>query len=175
MAAGAVNIRELQQGCTAVHAGPHFYQRLAACGLVYGPALQVVTEVHVVATHALARLELPASQLDELDQYTLHMSLLDGALQSVAALLAGAGADVPCLPFALDEVDIVRPLTPVCYAHVEPAQANRHGRADIRKFNVRLLSERGELLVRLGNLYVRQLTDHPLAAPRAPAPSQVTV
>jgi hypothetical protein len=69
-------------------------------------------------------------------------------------VLGSVEPGVPHLPFAFDELEMVRPLTPVCYALVQaidPAE----GRGNTRKFNIQLLSEAGSVLLNLRNLYVR--------------------
>ncbi|MES2350365.1 MAG: SDR family NAD(P)-dependent oxidoreductase [Pseudomonadota bacterium] len=159
-----VAIASIMQECASRHTGEHFYAQMRRHGLNYGPGFQVIQEVHVGASFALARMAVPEQLRAGFGDYTLHPSLVDGALQSVAVLLAGA--DDPCLPFALDEIDIVRPLTYVCYALAEFAEPSGRGKQEIQKLNIRLFNERGELLVKFGNLYVRRLaaaaigTDH---------------
>jgi polyketide synthase PksL len=78
-------------------------------------------------------------------------------------LLTSAG--VPYLPFALDAIDLLRPLGHVCYALAEFADGARAGSHPARKLHVRLLNEQGACLVKLTNLYVRQFSDAPLAFP----------
>jgi hypothetical protein len=69
----------------------------------------------------------------------------------------------PHLPFALDEVDIVRPLPQTCYAYVEFADFRQGSHSGVRKFNIRILNESGDLLIAFKNLYVRPL-DKPLSS-----------
>ena len=64
-------------------------------------------------------------------------------------------ADVPYLPFALDEVEIMRALPTTCYAYAEFSGSEEHVRAGIRKFDILLLSEAGDVVVKLKGFYVR--------------------
>ncbi|QGZ37638.1 polyketide synthase PksN [Pseudoduganella flava] len=137
-----------------------FYARLAQAGLQYGPSFRTVTALHIGDGYALSALALDARLRDDLDQYMLHPCLIDGALQTVAGIAAVDDPGTPWLPFALDEVEILRPLTGTCYAHVAPA-AGQQGQADIRRYEIRLLNESGELLVRLNNFCVRALRGAP--------------
>jgi acyl transferase domain-containing protein len=158
-ATDGAQIQLLKQRCKGLQSGAQLYQSLARCGLDYGAALQIVKEVHVGDSCVLSRLELAESLKGESGQFVLHPAIIDGALQTVAALFAGADSEVPYLPFALDEVDIVRPLAQVCYAFAEVAPPEGPRRSDVRKFDVSLFNERGDLLVRLRSLYVRRLDD----------------
>jgi hypothetical protein len=76
--------------------------------------------------------------------------------------VANAEARTPYLPFALDELELIKPLSQTCYAYAEWADPQAQNRAGVTRFNIRLLNESGEVLVKFRNLYVR-----PLAKPQA--------
>ncbi|WP_345657574.1 SDR family NAD(P)-dependent oxidoreductase, partial [Streptomyces siamensis] len=68
------------------------YERLAALGLVYGPAFQGVRSAAATGDgELLARLSLPAVARDTADPYPVHPALLDAALHVAAALDATDG------------------------------------------------------------------------------------
>ncbi|MHB9849263.1 SDR family NAD(P)-dependent oxidoreductase [Streptomyces krungchingensis] len=68
------------------------YERLAALGLVYGPAFQGVRSAAATGDgELLARLSLPATARDTADPYPVHPALLDAALHVAAALDAADG------------------------------------------------------------------------------------
>ncbi len=70
--------------------------------------------------------------------------------------------------FALDEVDIVRPVPETCYAYAEFADSREQNHTGIRKFNIRLLNESGDVLIKFKNLLVRALAKTQVS-PRSPA------
>jgi hypothetical protein len=80
--------------------------------------------------------------------------------------VGGLTSPTPYVPFALDEIDIVRPIPQVCYALAELAGSREQNYAGVRKFNIRLLNEGGEVLVTFKNLFVRALANAE-ARPRA--------
>jgi hypothetical protein len=91
-------------------------------------------------------------------------------LQTVLGAVSGEGDGVgeggtPYLPFALGAVEILRPLSPTCFALVE--QVGTPGASDVQRFDISLLSESGELLVALRDFCVRALR----AAPASPQPA----
>ena len=140
-----------------VFGGDACYDRLARFGFRYGPSFRTIRELHHGDGFALSRLVLDEGLLAEFDQYVLHPCLLDGALQTVLGVALGEASDVPFLPFAVDALEILRPLTPVCHALVERVDTPEGGNPDIRRFDIRLLGDNGETLVRLTNFYVRAL------------------
>ncbi|WP_395787551.1 SDR family NAD(P)-dependent oxidoreductase [Aquimonas sp.] len=149
-----VDLHSLRERALRQLDGGQCYRQLAAHGLVYGPGFRTLRELHIGADYALARLELAAERLCDFDQYLLHPSLIDGALQSVLGLASpGSG---PLLPFAIDAIELHRPLLPQCLVLVEPARAASIG-SEIRQFDLRILNGRGELLLLLRNFYVRGL------------------
>jgi hypothetical protein len=90
-------------------------------------------------------------------RFILHPSLIDGALQTVAALIGGLESAVPQLPFALDELDILHPVRQTCYAYAEFAASPGKNQGGGGKFQIRVLNESGDVLIRFKNLYLRPL------------------
>ena len=98
----------------------------------------------------------------------LHPCLIDGALQTVVALLAADEGGVPHLPFAIDEIEIFGSLTPRCHVLVERSSDIVGASTGILQFNVHILSESGETLVKITNFYVRALVP-PTPPPMPPS------
>ena len=67
--------------------GESFYQRIARCGLQYGPMFQVLSELHSGPGECLGQLTLPQSLQNELAEYVMHPAVLDGCLQSIAGIV----------------------------------------------------------------------------------------
>jgi acyl transferase domain-containing protein len=160
-----VALEKLKGLATSVQGRKAFYEKFAKNGIRYGDSFQSVQEIHVGKSWVLSHLTVAHSLLEDFGHYILHPSIIDGALQTVAGFFSGADAEIPHLPFALDEVDIVRAIHHDCYAYVELSDSEGPTRTDVKKFNIRLLNERGDVLVKLKNLYVRALgkatTTHP--------------
>jgi polyketide synthase PksL len=130
------------------------YDTFRAYGLQYGPSFQTVQELYVNGSFALSQLKVPEHLQGELGEFVLHPAIIDGALQTVAGLVGNRDATTVHLPFALDEIELLRPVPRSCYAYVERADAQQsHG--GVARFNIRILSESGDVLVRMNNLYVR--------------------
>ncbi|WP_079110244.1 SDR family NAD(P)-dependent oxidoreductase [Streptomyces roseifaciens] len=78
-----------------------FYSTVAQEGLDYGPAFQVLSELHVGAGEVLAVYHCEAPD-DGYGGYVVHPALLDGALQTGAPLLMETGTGY--LPAAIDRI-----------------------------------------------------------------------
>lgn len=137
--------------------GPEFYSRFAQAGFNYGPAFQVIESVTLDQTSALSKLRLPGCLASEFEQFVLHPSIVDGALQTVVALVDSLESGTPFLPFALDELVLLRPLTSVCYAYAQATGSKGGSQAGIRSFDIQILSESGYTLIELNGFCVRPL------------------
>ncbi|MCQ4167725.1 SDR family NAD(P)-dependent oxidoreductase, partial [Tahibacter sp. P2K] len=86
------------------------YELFAALDMRYGPALRGLQSLQLGAGQVLAQVQLPAMLLATQDDYLIHPTLLDAALQSAIGLLLGAAgtAREPLLPFALDSLDVLQ-------------------------------------------------------------------
>jgi polyketide synthase PksN len=150
-----ITIQALKAQCARHEQAGAFYRKFSEYGLQYGPSFQTIQEIHINGAFALSKLKIADHLRGDFGQFMLHPSMIDGALQTIAALVGGAELTAPYLPFALDEVEIVRPLPRTCYAYVEFADSLPGNHAGVRNFNIRILNESGDLLIAFKNLYVR--------------------
>ncbi len=150
-----IAIHDLKNQCGRPADSAAHYDAFRAYGFQYGPSFQCIQELHVNGSFALAKLKVAEHMKGDFGQFILHPSIIDGALQTVGNLMATGDAATPCLPFALDEIDLIRPLAPTCYAYAE--RVNVSPQAGVMKFNIRIFSESGEVMIKMNNLYVRPL------------------
>ncbi|GAX60249.1 beta-ketoacyl synthase [Candidatus Scalindua japonica] len=145
--------------CSKRLQGVDCYKAFANLGLDYGSSFQGIEDLSYNAGEALARLKLPDSVTGEADQFVLHPSLLDGALQSVAGLIAGnAGSrsQVILLPFALSEVMIYGQIPGSAYAYVRYSSgADPQGK--VFKYDIDITDSQGQIVVVLKEFVVRAL------------------
>lgn len=79
--------------------GDEFYALTEAIGFDYGEAFRTVTGLTAGEGWVVAELDIPASIVDDLDDYRFHPALIDGAFQTLfGAPLSGSGGDSPFLP-----------------------------------------------------------------------------
>jgi polyketide synthase PksN len=153
-----VAIEELKTRCARHEDGDAFYREFQQFGLLYGPSFRTIQEIYFGEHFALARLKLPDHLEAGFDRFILHPSIVDGALQATAGLIGSLAPSTPHLPFALDELVLVRPVSQACYAYAEFA-GQETNRTVSSKFNIRLLHENGSVLVNFSNLFLRALSN----------------
>jgi acyl transferase domain-containing protein len=156
-----VDIQALKAQCVRSEDRAAYYETFRTFGLQYGSSFQTIQELYVTGSFALSRLKIAEHLKGEFGQFILHPSIIDGALQTVGGLMRGGDGATPYLPFALDELEILGPVPQACYAYAERADAHNANRGGVMKFNIRILNEAGDVLIRIRNLYVR-----PLAKPQ---------
>ena len=147
----------LKLQCAKPDNGADCYAKFREYGLDYGPSFQTIQQLYVGNSFALSKLKIADHLSGAFDQFILHPSLIDGALQTTAGLVAGLTPGTPYLPFAVDEIELIKSMPHTCYAYAEYPDAIGGNHAGIMTFNILLLSESGEVLVRFRNLYLRPL------------------
>ncbi|NVO12146.1 MAG: SDR family NAD(P)-dependent oxidoreductase [Bacteroidales bacterium] len=151
----SIPIKMLKEKCSKPQDSVYFYDLFKKAGFNYGSAFRTVQEFYISDSFALSKLKIADHLKADFDKFILHPSLLDGALQTVAGLIGSVGSGTPYLPFAIDEIEIIRSLPQTCYAYVEFADSEKQIRTDIKKFNIQLLNEEGSVLIKLKNFYAR--------------------
>ncbi|WP_394849116.1 SDR family NAD(P)-dependent oxidoreductase [Pendulispora brunnea] len=130
------------------------YAIYEAMGFQYGPAHRSLREVNV-GTDArgshfiLARVELPADVADTREQYAVHPSVLDGALQASVGLLAAQQGEESAklvLPFALERLSIVQACPAAVWVHLRMAADTS---ANVQKIDVDLIDDTGAVCIEL--------------------------
>ncbi|MCZ8519623.1 MULTISPECIES: SDR family NAD(P)-dependent oxidoreductase [Paenibacillus] len=157
-------LEEIQAGLTrSPVTTEQYYEGFRQLGLAYGPAHQGVDEVYTADESLLARLLLPPLVKDTADQYVLHPSLMDAALQAALILLAGSPRQGSggwkgmklFLPFALEELEVLGSCTPSMWAHVQ--YSGNHGSSERgRTVDIDLFDEEGTVRVRMRGLVWRE-------------------
>ncbi|WP_052429552.1 SDR family NAD(P)-dependent oxidoreductase [Paenibacillus borealis] len=128
-------------------------------GFQYGPSFQATTEALCGGGESLEQLDLPQDLLPAFSQYVLHPSLVDAALRAVT-WIGGAEAYKQLrlhIPFALGEVRIFGSLTPSCYSYAEIVPETAGKAAGMKRFNVYILNEQGEVLVEARDFTIRAI------------------
>ena len=151
----SIPIKTLKEKCSKPMEGAYYYDLFRKTGFDYGPAFQTIQELYINNSYALSKLKIASHLMDGFDQFILHPSLLDGALQTIAGLIGSVESDKPHLPFAIDEIEILRPMPQTCYVYVECADSEKSILSGIKKFNIQLLNEEGDILIKIRNFYAR--------------------
>ncbi|MCC5023870.1 MAG: SDR family NAD(P)-dependent oxidoreductase, partial [Candidatus Synoicihabitans palmerolidicus] len=147
-----VDITAVQARCDGRLDAEELYARCEDVGLSLGRGMRAVQFIQFSDTESLARLELAP---DDGTGWVLPPALLDGALQSTAALGRKDASGLP-VPFAVEEVSFGQ-VPERGWAHVERMEA----KGGLLRFRVRLLDEQGNVVTSLTGMSMRVLHASP--------------
>jgi len=148
-ALGRINIQqlktEMQHGSLD---GTTLYPLLATMGLNYGPAHQGIMSIDFGERQLLAQLRLPPVVQSSRDQYVLHPSVVDSALQAGIGFIVDRLPKKPLVPFVLDSLKVIAPCTNKMLAWLRYSpDGNREKK--IMKLDVDLLDWQGNVCLQM--------------------------
>jgi len=124
------------------------YEAYRTMGINYGPGHQGIEKIYIGPDRVLAKLSLPASVSSTQNQFVLHPSLLDSALQASISLLMDSGELKLCLPFALQELEVFSKCTSVMWALIRYSKGSKAG-DKVQKLDIDLCDDIGNVCVRM--------------------------
>ncbi|MCP3743509.1 SDR family NAD(P)-dependent oxidoreductase [Paenibacillus sp. A3M_27_13] len=143
-----LNIKDLQNVCSRNFDSTQLYGVFRDMGMDYGPGHQGIEMVYAGEGQVLAKLCLPASVSDNQSKFVLHPSMIDSALQATVGLTLGSGEIKPSLPYAIQEVEIIKNCSSIMWALI---RYNADGLAEekAQKLDIDLSDETGAICVRI--------------------------
>ena len=148
------------QCCRRTVSSRQCYEAFRAMGIEYGPGHQGIEQVYLGEGQVLAKLTLPTSVSATQDQYVLHPSMLDSALQS--SLLMRSGDCKLALPVALEELEVLDKCTSSMWALIRYREGCEAGDT-VEKLDIDLCDEEGKVCVRMKGLTVQGGLETPIA------------
>ncbi|QDX95805.1 SDR family NAD(P)-dependent oxidoreductase [Brevibacillus laterosporus] len=158
----ALDVPTLQSICKqGVLTARECYQAFNKIGLTYGESHQGIQHVYVGKDQVLAELVLPSCLVDTQEQYVLHPSVMDAALQAalifqMQSLISYNTSIKPSLPFALESIEMIRPHTSKMWAHVRYSEDYIVGN-ETHKYDIDLCDDSGAVCVRMFGFSARVL------------------
>ncbi|WP_144558035.1 non-ribosomal peptide synthetase [Shouchella miscanthi] len=147
-----LDLAAIEERCTHKKNGDDCYQLFKENDFDYGPSFQVIENINHSDTDSLALINLPADN-KQIKGYTLHPSIMDGALQTIILLLGERDNQELLLPFAIEEVQIHQSLLEKCYVY----GVLRKDTGMVRKYDIYLTDLSGNILVYIKNYSLRML------------------
>lgn len=150
-------LQELLATCTEPIAGAEHYAVMAARGLEYGSAFQLVERIWRREGAAVGRIGFPQIIADAAERYHIHPIILDAGFQIGAALLAPQTETADTyLPVGLDYLQIsARPTGPLwcSVSLVSPGEGSR----DTLAVDMDFLDETGRILMMVRRLRLQRI------------------
>ncbi|WP_230122512.1 polyketide synthase dehydratase domain-containing protein, partial [Bacillus velezensis] len=129
------------------------YEYFRENGFLYGRAFQPIQRLWGGGTEAVAHLLLPKEAAYALENYTLHPSLIDGALQSLFGITDGREEASVYVPFSIGEITIRKKVSAECWAYAR--KTGQKGQSELI-YDIQLLNEQGERLAGLKDVTIRK-------------------
>ncbi len=156
------NLEVLQAECQQSNLSSlQCYDAFRTVGFAYGPSYQAIEKVYVGKKQVLAQLSLPPFLSETQEQFVLHPSLMDAALQAAIGFILGSSdsnrstAGKLSLPFALQELDIFKPCTASMWALIRVSGDSTNGK--VQKSNIEMCDQTGAICVRMTGFSSRTL------------------
>jgi polyketide synthase PksN len=169
-AADTVSLSSLRSRCDTSIGPEQCYAAFAAMGTAYGAAHRGLSELHVGKDadgerFMLGQIQLPACVSDTHDQYVLHPSVLDSALQAGIGMslneLMGGTTGGTVVPFALERLQVFercpRNATVWVRRSASTSGSASAGGAGAQKLDLDVCDESGRVCVRLQGFTSRVL------------------
>lgn len=148
------SLTELRAQCVGKLDVASFYAGFAGRGIEFGERFRVVREIHVGAGQALGLVELTSDDARDAGAYRMHPVLLDGCLQTLAAVVGEESADSLFLPVGIGRYALLgRPGTR-CFSHVSV----QVGSPESRRADIRVFGENGAPLAELLDLQLKRVS-----------------
>ena len=130
------------------------YKAFEKMGIYYGPSHRGIESLALGKDEILAKLVLPSSVANTKDQFTLHPSLMDAAVQASIGFLFANGSlpSKPFLPFALDSIEVFGPCVTPLWVWIRSSHEGV-----VQKLDIDLMDERGNVLVTMRGFSSRVL------------------
>jgi acyl transferase domain-containing protein/acyl-CoA synthetase (AMP-forming)/AMP-acid ligase II/acyl carrier protein len=130
------------------------YNHFKENGISYGSSFRCVDEIYTGDQQLLVKLSLPLTISDTIADYILHPSLLDAALHASIALEALCTEKKIAIPFALDEITIIKACTLTMWAWIRQVKTTNVS-GSYPKIDIDLCNEKGDICVKLRGLTKR--------------------
>ncbi|WP_315823375.1 polyketide synthase dehydratase domain-containing protein [Paraflavitalea speifideaquila] len=127
------------------------YEAIHSTGLHYGPSLTGIETLYIGDKKILARIAVPAINMEAQDQLVLHPALLDPALQATLCWELANGGDAidTYLPYALESLEILAPIPATAWALITGQPGAQVGQ---RILDIDLLNDQGGVCTRMKGL-----------------------
>ena len=150
------DIDEIKSRCTRGYKRKiDSYHHLHSIELNLRESFQSIEEIYLGDAEAIAPIYLPSHLMDDFYSYTLHPSIMDGALQVPPAGEMRGVEEMINLPYTVDEIEIFRPLTDRCYSICQLSQTKNGKKPRVPKFDVDITDDKGQVLVKVKGFLAR--------------------
>lgn len=150
-----MNLEAIKRRCLIKREGTEGYEAMRKVGLDLHTSFQSIKKWFISPQEVLTRVELPETLYDDFEKFSLHPTLVDAALQTVAGLMDSSQESGLYLPFGMEELELLHPLETSGYAYAVEVNTDRD--TEFRKFDIWLLDDIGRILLKIKGFSTRQM------------------
>ncbi|WP_054749804.1 beta-ketoacyl synthase N-terminal-like domain-containing protein [Ruminiclostridium josui] len=153
----SIDIASVEAKCKEMTvSGAQCYEAFKDVGFEYGPSHNGIEELLVGDGQVVGKLSLAPELFGFVNEYMLHPGITDSALQASIGLILRNGNFTSLVPFALDEVRILKSCTNKMRALIKYADSNKEEK-QLRKLNIDLYDMQGMLCVSIKGLSTKAI------------------
>ncbi len=159
-----VDLAAARQNAVQVRSREEFYQAMAERGLAYGPAFQMLGDLHRGIDTAVASVVLPESIAREAAAYQLHPVLGDAMLQAMAGAVPlendGSFSPFTYMPVAIRRVRVIQRITDFkqpLFVYARRTSSDSNPSPERVEADLFLVSDAGEVLIAFEGAQVQRL------------------
>ncbi|MGD9633264.1 MAG: SDR family NAD(P)-dependent oxidoreductase [Pirellulales bacterium] len=164
VAPAKVDLAAVRGNSSSVTTHRDFYDAIAKRGLVYGPAFQVLHDLHRSADEATSEVRLPESVAKEAPRYHVHPALGDAMLQSMSGAVPleqdGSFSPYTYMPVGIRRVRVLRAIedySQPLYTYVRRTSNDASPGPERVEADVYLVDAAGDVLVAMEGVAVQRL------------------
>lgn len=120
---------------------------------------RLILKFYCNGRESLTQLMIPEEFREGNDKFQIHPLLMEGTFLGAVGLLTAHNTNDDFYPFALKELELLKPISQKCYAYITLTD-NGYPDEGIRDFDIQLADEDGQVLVIMKNLTLKKL-EHP--------------
>ncbi|MFL0801984.1 MAG: SDR family NAD(P)-dependent oxidoreductase [Agarilytica sp.] len=155
-----IDLDALRKRCMARQTPDLVYPQIIAEGLHVGPTFMPMSEILLGQGEALAHLALPRDISHTDGDYILHPTMLTGVFQT--ALISNRydkqNTSRQYIPISIDEISVYRPVRGNCFVVSKASDRNPKNK-QLKKFDLCICADNGEVLVKLNGFSIRALKE----------------
>ena len=153
-----LDLEELKKNCQGqTFTKEECYKAFKKIGIDYGTAFQGIDVIYASKSQLLAKISLPSSLNNTIDQFVLHPSMMDAAFHASIGFSLHLDPEENfklSLPFAMEELEILAPFAPTMWSFI---QSRENENRTISKYDIDVCDEKRK------NLCADEGSDHQIS------------
>lgn len=155
-----IDVQGLIESASKVFDKEECYEKFGMIGIDYGSSFRVIDTLYICETGTLSKIYLAEESIQNFDEFMIHPSLADGAMQTaLCSITMGAGTGATYVPYRLEEVKLIKPLSPILFAFVEVSEYTEEHDTENQNYDLYLLDESYEIVAAFKGLAGKEYKD----------------